>query len=983
MKKLVTAFLWVCFNGVFAQTVLWSEDFSDESDGATTGTAVGGTWSVTTSPAAGIFSRNTQLLVTGFYVNNTATEGVWQSDHFSIGLTGMATISIQLATLLTDPSDYLRAYYKVDGSSTEILFAELDGSLLGSSTVNESAIISGNTVQIVVRGIERTSGSTSWFRFTNVIATSVPVLYSCASANWNVASTWSTIDFAGPCNASVPPSASQVALIGGGRTVNLTADAAVGGVDIRNTGTLRYMTADVDLGIENGLVRVRSGGSLTSNGQANAQIDFNQNAGGATLHVDAGGSVVIEDVTFDDNAGSTHHFTGGGTLNITDDILFLVDNTTLTNNMSGTVTIADRIEYASGTNNVSFTNNGTLTATTLFFDDDNNTFTNANTATFSGNLTVNGTADDNNIINNSSGAILSFVSLDGDATTTGGTDDGGDMTVNNSGTLRQSGNFFDVNVNGNLNNLNGAVWNWSLTPNTGFDPDLLNILNLGGGVNTIEYGGAGNQTILPITYRSLILSNSGTKSTTVGGTITVTQNLSIRNAAILDMAADLVLGGNWDAAGASSSMQGTQTVTLNGSGTQTITNPSGEIFYNLILNLGAAANTVQLANAITVSNVLTLTRGGLNLNGNQLTLSNSASSAMTATTDGYVISEVTSLPYSPVIWNMGTTVASYTFPFRDAAGGNSIPVVFNKTTTGAGAGSFGVSTYHTAANNTPRPSGVNHTKNDAGNDISSLVADRFWVITPSGYSTVPTATVTFNITGSEQVTGQNLVAQRWNGTSWDSPLGGQSSSLTSATVTIPGTFSPWALSANVAPLPIKLTGFDAVQQDDQVVLYWTTATELNNDFFTVERLNKKDAFDEVTRVAGKGTTKEPANYETVDTDPHEGKNYYRLKQTDFDGLVSYSQIVMADFKAPEESFRLYPNPTHNEDVTIELRNMPPQQQATLEISNLLGMKAVQRQLKADDNGRIKTTITNGALPRGVYIVNVSAGTSMKRKMIIE
>jgi trimeric autotransporter adhesin len=136
--------------GISSHAQLWVEDFSGEANGATSGVAggtQGGTWSVTTTPS-GTFSKVT-LLGDGFFrADQTVTEGVWSTNSIDISGTGMATISVELLTGGTNSSDYIRAYYKVDGGS-EILFAELLGQIINVSTTG-SAIVSGNNLQVIV-----------------------------------------------------------------------------------------------------------------------------------------------------------------------------------------------------------------------------------------------------------------------------------------------------------------------------------------------------------------------------------------------------------------------------------------------------------------------------------------------------------------------------------------------------------------------------------------------------------------------------------------------------------------------------------------------------------------------------------------------------------------------------------------------------------------------------------------------------------------
>jgi hypothetical protein len=112
-------------------------------------------------------------------------------------------------------------------------------------------------------------------------------------------------------------------------------------------------------------------------------------------------------------------------------------------------------------------------------------------------------------------------------------------------------------------------------------------------------------------------------------------------------------------------------------------------------------------------------------------------------------------------------------------------------------------------------------------------------------------------------------------------------------------------------LPIGLLSFSAVPDNSQVDVQWTTATESNNSFFTVERSKDEVNFDSIARVATEapdGTSSTPLNYSAVDPHPYTGVSYYRLKQTDLDGNASYSNIIPVNF-VQKLSFSVYPNPS--------------------------------------------------------------------------
>jgi hypothetical protein len=88
-------------------------------------------------------------------------------------------------------------------------------------------------------------------------------------------------------------------------------------------------------------------------------------------------------------------------------------------------------------------------------------------------------------------------------------------------------------------------------------------------------------------------------------------------------------------------------------------------------------------------------------------------------------------------------------------------------------------------------------------------------------------------------------------------------------------------------LPIELLSFSAEVLPGEVLLHWSTATEINNDFFTLERSEDAFAWEIIGQVQGAGTTSQTMHYTFSDRQPLEGLSYYRLKQTDFDGTYEY------------------------------------------------------------------------------------------------
>jgi hypothetical protein len=137
-------------------------------------------------------------------------------------------------------------------------------------------------------------------------------------------------------------------------------------------------------------------------------------------------------------------------------------------------------------------------------------------------------------------------------------------------------------------------------------------------------------------------------------------------------------------------------------------------------------------------------------------------------------------------------------------------------------------------------------------------------------------------------------------------------------------FSTFTINGSSAPntaLPVEFLFFAAsVNNQNQVVLNWATASELNNDYFTVERSVDGFSWEIVTIVQGNGTTPVRNDYSAIDTRPYSGLSYYRLKQTDFDGAFDYANIVSVFIDGVEKSLIKVVN-LMGQEVDINSRGM--------------------------------------------------------------
>jgi len=115
-------------------------------------------------------------------------------------------------------------------------------------------------------------------------------------------------------------------------------------------------------------------------------------------------------------------------------------------------------------------------------------------------------------------------------------------------------------------------------------------------------------------------------------------------------------------------------------------------------------------------------------------------------------------------------------------------------------------------------------------------------------------------------------------------------------------------AVNGVALPIKLLGFDVRKDGRNAILEWTTENETNNDYFTIEHSKDGLRFIEIAEISGAGNSTMIQRYWYTHRNLSEGLNYYRLKQTDFDGRFEYFDIKSVKIE-PLETVRAYPNPT--------------------------------------------------------------------------
>lgn len=190
----------------------------------------------------------------------------------------------------------------------------------------------------------------------------------------------------------------------------------------------------------------------------------------------------------------------------------------------------------------------------------------------------------------------------------------------------------------------------------------------------------------------------------------------------------------------------------------------------------------------------------------------------------------------------------------------------------------------------------------------------YWVLDRSNGSSSIKVTLSWDVRSCGVDVLPELAIARWDGSMWrgyaNGGTTGNNSSGTVITSTNVTSFSPFTLASTSLnnPLPIELIQFQAILMGDQVDLTWQTASELNNDFFSLEKSVNSHEWEVFETISGAGNSNTMLSYYSNDPSPFDGVSYYRLKQTDYNGEYQYSNIVSIDIVRPGGSFTVYPNP---------------------------------------------------------------------------
>ncbi|MEN0045571.1 MAG: T9SS type A sorting domain-containing protein [Bacteroidota bacterium] len=185
--------------------------------------------------------------------------------------------------------------------------------------------------------------------------------------------------------------------------------------------------------------------------------------------------------------------------------------------------------------------------------------------------------------------------------------------------------------------------------------------------------------------------------------------------------------------------------------------------------------------------------------------------------------------------------------------------------------------------------------------------------------------------------------------------------------------NPLGVTAISDPLPVELQSFKTEARKEHIALTWTTASEVDNSHFEVERSEDGKVFKKIGRVEGNGTTLEEKSYAYDDRQVLAGQiYYYRLKQVDFNGDFEYSAIQSAKLEEQDSDFKIYPNPASGSErlrLVLETANG----KLRFQVLDVYGkvVKEVERDFLSKEKAVL--TLDTSDIPAGIYFIKTSTG----------
>ena len=475
-----------------------------------------------------------------------------------------------------------------------------------------------------------------------------------------------------------------------------------------------------------------------------------------------------------------------------------------------------------------------------------------------------------------------------------------------------------------------------------------------------------------------VYPTAGGQSVTVKGNLEIIQGA---NSSELDANNNTInIGGNWTNYNSSAFIEGTNsTVEFNGTALQTINTAStGEIFHRLRIN-----NTtgVQLSSSAQASHELLMIDGNITTGSNLMILGNSTTQTGTLNyTSGVIFGNFRR--WFAAATNSGASTGL--FPMGSGINQKFVTVEYTTAPTSGGNLTATYNTGNMAAFGVPTTNYVIPAEGSCGSPflVSTLSDDGYWEMADNGTLTTGNYDITFDAEGFTTINNlcQLTALKRVGAGNWL-----QSGNHKAATGTLlrpivkregATGWSNWGFGGGPNnPLPIELLSFNAVlNKSNTVDLSWSTASEINNDFFTIEKSKDAIHFEEVLQQKGAGNSNSVLNYNDVDKNPFSGVSYYRLKQTDFNGDYTYSDIVPVSLNNKDVLNVNWVNYNAETGVISGIVNST-NKKIEFKLYDLSGRLIMSNTQVVEGNSFSFHLDTN--IPKSMYLLHVNNGLEMK------
>ena len=196
-----------------------------------------------------------------------------------------------------------------------------------------------------------------------------------------------------------------------------------------------------------------------------------------------------------------------------------------------------------------------------------------------------------------------------------------------------------------------------------------------------------------------------------------------------------------------------------------------------------------------------------------------------------------------------------------------------------------------------------------------------------------------------------------------------------------GSLTGWGLTFCVGqstPFPVKwLTFTGRKNENNTVLLQWSTASEINNDHFEIERSINGIEYNVIGKMnAATGSGEQ--HYLYNDNKPTYGVNYYRLKQVDKDGKFTYSKIVKVIVSKSGVQYLVYPNPTVDKSIVRMFTDM---NNVTIRLNDALGKVVYKNSIAVVKAGE-EIEIPVKGYGKGVYVLSINTDSSSHIEKVI-